>query len=126
MGGQIRHFGGEGAQRGIAAAEIDKGGLPLVDAIFDQLLEPSSNTGGVIRVGPSDIGEIGGEGGVAWIDIGEDWRAAVKDGSFGKPAMILARLVRSTPWLISGSGSCGGARWVMSAPRVVSFAARGR
>jgi hypothetical protein len=128
MGGQTRHFGGEGAQRGIATAEIDKGGLPLIDAIFDQLLQPGSNTGGVIRVRPGDIGKIGGEGSVAWIDIGEDWRPAVKDGSFGEPAakMILARPVRSTPWLISGSGSCGGARWVMSAARVVSFAARGR
>jgi hypothetical protein len=72
MGGQTRHFGGEGAQRGIATAEIDKGGLPLINTIFDQLLQPGRNTGGVIRVRPGDIGEIGGEGGVTWIDIGED------------------------------------------------------
>ena len=83
---QAGHFGGKGAQGGVAAAQIDEGGLPLGDAILDQLLQPGGDTGGVVGVRAGDIGEIGGEGGVARVDIGEDRRAAIQDGGFGEPA----------------------------------------
>ena len=60
--------------------------MPLGDAMLDQLLQPGGNTGGVVGVRAGDVGEIGGEGGVAWVDIGEDRRAAIQDGGFGEPA----------------------------------------
>ena len=86
MGGQAGHFGGEGAQGGVAAAQVDEGGVPFGDAILDQALQPGGDPGGVVGVRPGDIGEIGGEGGVARVDIGEDGRAAIADGGFGEPA----------------------------------------
>ena len=83
-GRQARHFGGKGAQGGIAAPQIDEGGLPLGDAILNQILQPSGDTRGVVRVRPCDISEIGGEGGVGRVNIREDWRAAIQDGGFGE------------------------------------------
>jgi hypothetical protein len=61
VGCQAGHFSGKRAQGGVAAAQVDEGGLSLGDAILDQLLQPSGDPGGVVSVWPGDIVETGNE-----------------------------------------------------------------